>query len=269
MTIIFFGSSEYSVIILQALLKAGYQPQVVTDTTPVTQFCQKNKITFFPSGHQVKTSSVDLIISADYGRKIPQSILKLAKIGSLNLHPSLLPKYRGATPVPHALLAGDKTTGITIIQMTNKIDSGPILTQQTIPISPQDNAETLLKKCYSQAAQLLIKSLPNYIEHKITPKPQPTKSPTVYARRFTKQDGYISWPSFKSALSTNGEKVYNQVRALHPWPGVYTSLPNNKTLKIISAKLAGEKLLPTSVQLPGKNPISWKAFLAGYQHLLQ
>ena len=269
MTILFFGSSQHSIIILQALLKAGYQPQAVTDTAPVTQFCQQNQITLLPAGRQVKLLSVDLIISADYGHKIPQSILKQAKIGSLNLHPSLLPKYRGATPVPHALLAGDKTTGITLIQMTNKIDSGPILAQQTIPISPQDNAATLLKKCYSQGAKLLIKTLPKYIEHKITPKLQPNKSPTVYARRFTKQDGHISWSGFKSALSTNGEKIYNQVRALYPWPGVYTTMPNNKTLKILSAKLTEGKLLPTSVQLPGKNPISWPAFLAGYQHLLQ
>ncbi len=269
MTILFFGSSQYSVIILKALHKADYNLQVITTSTPVTQFCQKNQITLLPSSHQAKTLSVDLIISADYGRKISQSLLKQAKIGSLNLHPSLLPKYRGATPVPHAFLAGDKTTGITIIQMTNKIDSGPILAQQTIPISPQDNAETLLKKCYSQGAKLLIKTLPKYIEHKITPKLQPNKSPTVYARRFTKQDGHISWSGFKSALSTNGEKIYNQVRALYPWPGVYTTMPNNKTLKILSAKLTEGKLLPTSVQLPGKNPISWPAFLAGYQHLLQ
>ena len=269
MTILFFGSSEYSIIILQALLKAGYQPQVVTDTAPVTQFCQQNQITLLPAGRRVKLLLVDLIISADYGHKIPQALLKQAKIGSLNLHPSLLPKYRGATPVPHALLAGDKTTGITLIQMTNKIDSGPILAQQTIPISPQDNAATLLKKCFSKGAKLLVKTLPNYIEHKITPKPQPNKSPTAYTRRFTKQDGYISWKSFKSALSANGENIYNQARALYPWPGVHTTLPNNKTLKIISAKLDRHKLLPTSVQLPGKNPISWQAFLAGYQHLLQ
>jgi len=269
MTILFFGSSQYSVIVLKQLLKTDHNLQVITTSTPVKQFCQKNTITLLPAGRRVRLLSVDLIISADYGHKIPQSLLKQAKIGSLNLHPSLLPKYRGATPVPHALLAGDKTTGITLIAMTNKIDQGPILAQQTIPISPQDNAETLLKKCFSKGAQLLIKILPKYIEHKITPKPQPAKSPTAYARRFTKQDGHISWPNFKSALSTNGEKTYNQVRALYPWPGVYTTLPNNKTLKIISAKLDGNKLLPTSVQLPGKNPISWQAFLAGYQHLLQ
>jgi len=269
MTILFFGSSQYSVIVLQQLLKTDHNLQVITTSTPVKQFCQKNKISFLASGRQLKMPSVDLIISADYGHKIPPSILKLAKIGSLNLHPSLLPKYRGATPVPHALLADDKTTGITLIQMTNKIDSGPILTQQTIPISPQDNSETLLKKCFSKGAQLLIKILPNYIEHKITPKPQPLKSPTTYAHRFTKQDGYISFKTFKSALSVNGKNIYNQVRALYPWPGVYTTLPNNKTLKIISAKLDQEKLLPASVQLPGKNPISWQAFLAGYKHLLQ
>jgi methionyl-tRNA formyltransferase len=280
MTILFFGSSPYSVLVLQKLLKKADHIIVITTPdqpfgrsrkpmpNPVSQFCQKNKLPFHLDDRHLEMD-IDIIVSADYGLKIPLKTLKKAKIGALNLHPSLLPKYRGATPVPHTLLAGETQTGISLIEMTEKIDQGPIIAQQTIPIKPQDTSETLLKHCFTLGAQLLIKTLPNYIEHKITPKPQPLKSPTPYTRRFTKQDGYISWPTFKSALSTHGQKLHNQIRALHPWPGVYTTLPNQKNLKILSAKLDGGKLLPTSIQLPGKKPISWQAFLAGYQHLLQ
>jgi methionyl-tRNA formyltransferase len=280
MTILFFGSSAYSVIVLQALLKAGYQPTVITTPpkpsgrsrqptpNPLHQFSQAQSLTLHLA-NQIPSTSVDLIISADYGLKIPQAVLNLAKINALNIHPSLLPKYRGAAPVPHALLAGEAQTGITIIQMTDKIDAGPIIAQQTIPISPQDNAETLLTKCFKLGSILLIKTLPGYIEHKITPKPQPTKSPTAYSRRFTKQDGFVPWTNLKSALSTNGQQLNNKIRALHPWPGVYTLMPNHKTLKLLSARLERDKLLPTSVQLAGKQPISWQQFLAGYKHLVK
>jgi len=281
MTILFFGSSPYSVLVLQKLLKKADHVIVITTPdqpfgrrsrkpipNPVSQFCQKNKLPFHLDDRHLEMD-IDIIVSADYGLKIPLKTLKKAKIGALSLHPSLLPEYRGATPVPHALLAGETQTGISLIEMTEKIDQGPILAQKTIPISLQDTSVTLLNKCFSIGAQLLIKTLPDYIEHKITPKPQPLKSPTPYTRRFVKKDGFVPWSTFKSALSTHGQKLHNQIRALHPWPGVYTTLPNHHNLKILSAKLMAEKLLPTSVQLPGKKPISWQAFLAGYQHLLQ
>ncbi len=281
MNILFFGSSEYSVIILKALLKADYNLSVITTPdqpkprskkllpNPVKQFCQKNNLSFQYADQHMQILSTDLIISADYGQKIPDKILKSAKIGTLNLHPSLLPKYRGATPVPRAILANEAKTGITIIEMTDKIDAGPIIIQKTINIKSDDASETLLKHCFTLGAKLLIKILPDYIEHKITSKPQPIKSPTPYCQRFNKKDGLINWKNFTSALKTNGQNLHNQIRALYPWPGIYTTMPNNKTLKILSAELINHQLVPTLVQLEGKNPISWKQFLAGYQHLLQ
>jgi len=281
MNILFFGSSEYSVIILKALLKTNYSLSVITTPdqpkprskkllpSPVKQFCQKNNLSFEHINRYSQISSCDLIISADFGQKIPNKILKSAKINTLNLHPSLLPKYRGATPVPRAILANEAKTGITIIKMTDKIDAGPIIIQKTVNIKPNDTSETLLKHCFSLGAKLLIKTLPDYIEHKITPKPQPIKSPTPYCQRFIKKDGFVNWKNFISALKTNGQNLHNKIRALYPWPGVYTVMPNNKTLKILSAELANHQLVPILVQLEGKNPISWKQFLAGYQHLLQ
>jgi len=241
MKILFLGSSNNSDIILKQLKKH-----------------YKNVFT------KITKNTPDLIIVADYGQIIPQKILNSAKIKPLNLHPSLLPKYRGATPVPRAILANEAKTGITIFQMTDKIDSGPIIAQKTIKISPQDNSVTLLKKCFTIGANLLIKILPDYIEHKITPKPQPLKSPTPYAKKFVKQDGFISWSKFKQYLATNPQLLQTKVKALYPWPGIHTLMPNNKTLKILSFDQQ-----PNLVQLEGKNPISWQQFLAGYKRLLQ
>jgi methionyl-tRNA formyltransferase len=258
--ILFFGSSQYSLLVLQALLKAGYRPQVVTDTPVVKTFCEKHRLTLNPVEQSVKMPDIGLIVSADYGRKIPLSTLKSAQLGALNLHPSLLPKYRGATPVPHTLLNREKTTCITIIQMTDRIDSGPIIARKTLKISPQDTSETLLTRCFTLGAKLLISILPKYLEQKITPKPQPVQSPTPYCRRFTKQDGYISWSDFVNHSQNQFKDINHRIRAFSPWPGVWTKMPDNRILKLLPDQM---------VQLEGKQPIGFKQFSAGYQHLLK
>ncbi len=189
----------------------------------------------------------DLTVSAAYGQKLPP--------GGLNLHPSLLPKYRGATPVPRQILDGVKQSGITIIKMTGEFDAGPIVAQEAVSVLPDDTNLDLLNRCFTAGSRLLIKILPDYLNNKITLLPQPQKSPTPYCKRFTKQDGFVSWEEFR-----NSWKIERATRALFPWPGVWTTLPNKKTLK----------LLPNSmVQLEGKQPIAWQQFMAGYKHLLQ
>jgi methionyl-tRNA formyltransferase len=184
------------------------------------------------------------IISAAYGSKLPP--------GGLNLHPSLLPAYRGATPVPHQLLDGIKISGITIIQMADKVDAGPIVAQEIVPVRPDDTSLDLLNRCFAAGAKLLIKVLPDYLNNKITLKPQPAKSPTPYCRRFTKQDGFVSWDEFKCGIDER------RIRALHPWPGVWTKLPNGKILKLLPKNL---------YQIEGKQPITQKQFIAGYKNL--
>lgn len=303
LSILFFGSSINSVIILKSLLKANHQLQIITTapkpagrhqqttSNPVINFCQAHQLPYFffkslSQNHQALIK-IDLIICADFGLLIPEKILNLARLGALNLHPSLLPKYRGPAPIPWAILSEETQTGVSIIQMTSEFDQGPIIAQQPIPIKPSSTSTDLLNLCFSTAAKLLHQILPLYlhfktthqppIEHKLSskiklwlpPQPQPKKSPTPYARKLTKQDGLISWSNFKSSLTNRGKSAYNQVRALTPWPHLHTLMPNNKTLKILSAQLNQNQLLPTQVQLAGKTPITWKQFLAGYQHLLQ
>ncbi|MDP4030984.1 MAG: formyltransferase family protein [Candidatus Beckwithbacteria bacterium] len=187
----------------------------------------------------------DLIISAAYGQKLPP--------GGLNLHPSLLPAYRGATPVPYQILNNETKSGISIIKMTDQFDAGPIVAQEPVPILPDDTSLDLLKRCFTAGAKLLVKILPDYLNNKITLKPQPNQSPTPYCRRFTKQDGFITWEEFKKGADER------KIRALYPWPGVWTKIPNNKILKLLPKNL---------LQLEGKQPITRKQFEAGYGHLL-
>ena len=223
-SILFFGSSANSLIVKNALIKAGY---VIVD--------QPNK--------------ANLVISADYGEKLPA--------GGLNLHPSLLPKYRGPTPVPYQILNQEKESGISIIKMTDQFDAGPLIAQEKVPILADDTAPDLLKRCFTSGAQLLIKILPDYLNNKITQKIQ-DETQATYTRKFTKANGFISWEEFKAnRLSPEFDR---KIRALFPWPGVWTNLPNGKTLKLLPKNL---------LQLEGKQPITFRQFLAGYRHLLQ
>lgn len=221
--ILFFGSSTNSVIVKKALIKAGY---IIAN----------------------QPDKADLVISADYGQKLPSN--------GLNLHPSLLPKYRGATPVPQQILNREKESGISIIKMTGEFDAGPIIAQEKVPVLPDDTTPVLLKRCFTSGAKLLVKILPDYLNNKITQKIQ-DESQADYTRKFTKADGFISWEEFKkSRLSSTLDR---KIRAYFPWPGVWTTLPNGKILKLLPKNL---------VQLEGKTPITWQQFLAGYKQFL-
>ncbi|HKZ35657.1 MAG TPA: methionyl-tRNA formyltransferase [Patescibacteria group bacterium] len=229
MKICFLGSeAHYSQLVKKALIDAKYE---LTDNP----------------------DQADLLVVAAHGAKISPELLTATKFGGLNIHPSLLPKYRGATPVPHTILNGDTLSGVTIIKMNNVIDAGPIVAQRQAPVNHDDTAADLLLRLFSLGAESLIEILPDYLAGKITLKPQPEASPTPYCHRFTKQDGFIAWKEFKGGVDDK------RIRAFYPWPGIWTKLPNGKILKLLPAG---------RVQLEGKQPISWQQFLAGYKHLM-
>ncbi|MCX6817108.1 MAG: formyltransferase family protein [Candidatus Beckwithbacteria bacterium] len=222
-SILFFGSSANSAIVKKALIQAGYTLVDQPDKT-------------------------NLVISADYGQKL--------KSAGLNLHPSLLPRYRGSTPVPCQILKGETESGISIIQMTDQFDAGPIVAQEKVPILPDDTTPDLLKRCFTKGANLLVNILPAYLNNKITQKKQ-DESQATFTRKFTKQDGFISWEEFKK--SRQSPTLDRKIRALFPWPGVWTTMPNKKTLKLLPKNL---------LQLEAKQPITWKQFQAGYRQFL-
>ena len=234
---------------------------------------------------RVKELNPDVIIIAAYGLILPKEILDIPQCGVLNVHASLLPKYRGASPIQAAILNGDKETGVTIMLVNERMDEGDILTQKTITINNNDNFEALYNKLSELGANLLLKTLPGYLSGQIKPKPQ-EDSEATYCQLITKDMGKIDW--HKSAL-----EIDRQIRAFTPWPGTYTTW-QGKNLKILSASADGStKLTMTAsagevfkvnegfaiacgqgaleiikLQLEGKKPMTAKEFLNGYPTII-
>jgi methionyl-tRNA formyltransferase len=184
---------------------------------------------FISELHELKP---DLIVVAAYGQLLPQAILDLPKFGCLNVHASLLPKYRGAAPIQWAIANGETETGVTIMKMNAGLDSGEILSQTRTPILAEDNSETLHHRLAQLSADLLVKTIPDYVTGKILPKPQPSKG-VSYAPKIKKEDGRIDW-------NFTAEKNLNRLRAFTPWPGAFTFLsdqPKSHLLKIWKAEI--------------------------------
>ena len=159
----------------------------------------------------------DLVAVAAYGQILPGSILDLPRFGCLNVHTSLLPKYRGAAPIQWAILNGDADTGVTIMKMDAGLDTGEILTQAKTPIQPEDDAETLHDRLARLGAELLVQTIPDYVAGKVAPRPQPSEG-VSYAHKIKKEDGHVDWRQPAHLL-------WNRVRGLVPWPGAFTHLP--------------------------------------------
>lgn len=203
----------------------------------------------------IKQLNPDLFVVAAYGKIIPKAVLQLPRYGALNVHPSLLPKYRGASPIQEALLHGDTLTGITLIVMDEEMDHGPILVQENVPITKKDTLETLHATLFEKAAIMLPHAIQGFVEKKLQPQKQNHKEAT-FCQRIEREEGFIdlSNPPTK-------EQFNLMVRAYYPWPGVYTKVRIEK----------GEvrlKFLPDNlVQVEGKKPTRLKDFLNGYPTL--
>ncbi len=168
----------------------------------------------------------EVIVVAAFGQLLPQSILDIPPLGCLNVHPSLLPKHRGSSPVATAILNGDETTGVTIMLMDKGFDTGPVLAQQQIAISPEDTTGTLSAKLAQLGADLLRQTLPLWMSGGLTPQPQDDNLAS-YSKPITREEGEIDW-------HLEAVELWRKVRAFQPWPGCYTRW-QNKQLKIIAA----------------------------------
>lgn len=253
--IIFFGTPEFAKIVLEKIVRQDNLKIVTVVTAPDKPVGRKQILTPPPSKvlaqennilvlqpvdlsdqnfiEQLKLLLPDLIVVAAYGKIIPKNILDIPKFGSLNVHPSLLPKYRGASPTQAALLNGETETGVTIMLMDEKVDHGPVIADCGLQITDFDTYETLSKKLAEVGAELLIRTIPNYTAGKIKPVEQDHNKATYY-KMIKKSDGEIDWQ--KSAT-----EIYNQWRAFYPWPGVFAQQKtNNKkqtTIKFIEIVL--------------------------------
>ncbi len=231
--IVFMGSPEFSSTILNSLLKDYPIVGVVTQpdrpagrgrklTAPPTKklaetlnipYIQPEKLKYPDALEQIIKWQPDLIIVAAYGQILRANILNLPKLGCLNVHASLLPRWRGATPIQAAILNGDEFTGISIIKMDEGIDTGPIFQQSRIPIDPLDNGISLSEKLSEIGSRLLLEVLPKYLKDNIQPVSQ-DESAATYAPLIRKEEGLLDFS--KSAL-----ELERKVRAYFPWPGSY------------------------------------------------
>ena len=299
MNIIFFGSSDFVEIVLKDLHKEHNVISVVTtpdapagrkgqlSPTPIAELAAKLELALLKPAslktteaeHQLKALNPDLFVVASYGKIIPQNILDIPKFGCLNIHPSLLPKYRGPTPIQTALKNGDTETGISIIVMDAEVDHGPILVQEKFSIDRNEHFQSLANKLFYIGSQLLLDNLKKYTDKTIIPLGQDHTSAT-FTKMLNKEDGKVDWT--KSA-----SEIYNQYRALIEWPGIWTTWKDQQ-LKIISCEpinvtgqgspgdisLGGlvtcgkESMQLKSIQLPGKQPMEIKEFLNGHKDFI-
>jgi methionyl-tRNA formyltransferase len=158
----------------------------------------------------------DLILVVAYGQILPPAILDLPRHGCLNVHTSLLPKYRGAAPIQWAIANGDTETGVTIMKMDVGLDTGPIVSQRRTPIRADDDSATLHDRLAQLGAELLVQTIPDYVAGKIQPVPQPAEGAS-YAAKIKKEDGRIDW-------NQPAQTIWNRLRAFTPWPGTFTFL---------------------------------------------
>ena len=227
----------------------------------------------------------DVIVVAAFGLILPQSVLDIPGYGCINVHPSLLPKFRGASPVAAAILSGDEFTGVSIMLLDAGMDTGPVLARAMVPVSPRDNTGSLTDRLSLLAAHLLQEALVGWWRREIAPQPQ-NEAEATYSAQITKEDGEIDW--HLSALD-----IWRRVRAFNPWPGCYTKW-RGRQLRIIEAEplpgestigvgqvvaLSGREAVPgigtgdgilevRKIQLEGKRAMSAAEFLRGQRDFI-
>ncbi len=282
--VVFFGTPSLTVPFLDALINSDYSISAVI-TQPDRPAGRKNILTSPPVKKlaeqqgikiiQVETLREELIqedksifdefgsLKADvyvvvaFGLIIPERVFSIPKFGAINVHPSLLPKYRGASPIQSAILNNDRTTGITIMKLDSGMDTGPIIDQMEIKLTQDETTPTLTEKITKIGPAFLIKTLNDYLNGKLVPEPQDnSKSSTT--KQLTKKDGQIDW-------SQPAHKIESQIRAYQFWPGSYTFF-NNTKIEILSARVSKADEVPASGTVLSQ---SNNTFVATGQDLLE
>ena len=295
------GTPDFSVGALKALAENGYEiAGVVTQPdkprgrgkassmTPVKEAALELGLTVYQPSRvreqsfmdTVRALNPDVIVVSAFGQIIPKALLELPRYGCVNIHASLLPKYRGAAPIQWAVMDGEPVSGVTIMQMDEGLDTGDMLAKTEVPLEPDETGGSLFDKLSRAGADLLIRTLPALEQGTLTPEKQPLESPTAYARMIRKEDGRIDW-------NLEAEAIERRIRGLNPWPSAYTEL-TGKILKIWRAEVLPKESGQTpgtvteagkggfcvqtgkgvlrllEVQLEGKKRMDAQAFLRGF-----
>lgn len=302
--VVFMGTPDFAVLILEALIAVYDVVAVVTQpdrrggrgqrqvlSPPVKEAALKHSVPVMQpltlrhrnTVEKLRALAPDVIVVAAFGQILRKAVLAIPPHGCLNVHASLLPKYRGASPVAAAILAGDEYTGVTIMLMDEGLDTGPILAQARLRIGPEDTTGTLTEQLAELGAKLLIETLPRWLAGEIVPQPQDDTKAT-YCRPLQRSDGRIDWNQPAMHLA-------RAIRAYNPWPQAHTSY-DGKEIKIIRAKalpnwrgtghfgqvldtpdgilvVTGEgALLLEEVQLAGKRAMNCQAFARGQKNFV-
>lgn len=307
--IVFMGTADFAVTMLQALWEnqldivavftkadsragRGYELQ----ESAVKKFAKANNIPLFQPEkldekfqQTIKALQPGLIIVADYGKIIPAGILAVPSLGVLNVHPSLLPKFRGSSPIQNALLSGATETGTTIMLLDEGMDTGPILAQEKLVIQPAETFNDLSLRLSQLSAKLLIETLFLWIGGKIEPQKQDETQASL-CRMIAKEDGKIDW-------SQSAAEIFNRYRAFENWPGIYTFwLDGEKNKRINLKKIALDKpqntkkfkagevfwkeeklkiqteagaIIVEELQMENKTATDYKSFINGYKNFIK
>lgn len=235
-SIIYMGSPEFAVPALRSIVGAGFEPRLIVTPPPQRAgrgrgqrqvplakeanaqqilLHRTNDVNGRASRDEIERVAADVIITAGFGQILGPALLEMPRLGCINLHTSLLPAYRGASPVAAAIRDGATETGVTIFRMDAKMDHGPVLAMRKVPIEPDDTTDTVTARLAEAAADLLVRTLPGYLAGEIEPREQDHEAAT-YVRRLTKAEGIIDW-------SKPAEVVRNHIRAVTSWPGAQTA----------------------------------------------
>lgn len=301
MNIIFFGTPEYAAPFLRALVENGKVPSLVVSQpdrpvgrksliqqTPIKlaslelglAIAQPETVNDHQFIEELKSVQPDLFVVVAFGQLLSRTLLDVPRLGTINVHPSLLPKYRGATPLQEAILSGDTQTGVTIMLMDEKMDHGPILLQQTVKLSDDETLDSLQKKTTTIGISLLLKAIDSIGAGTAQPKPQDHADAT-FTRELTRESGKLDFS--KSAI-----ELERSVRALNPWPGTWFSW-HGKRIKLLNAQIREESgpheaegdffigkngslhlpcadgsLKIETLQIEGKKPMTSDTFINGY-----
>ncbi|KKR51230.1 MAG: Methionyl-tRNA formyltransferase [Candidatus Curtissbacteria bacterium GW2011_GWA1_40_16] len=263
MKIAFLGTPRFAQIILEELIKTEYKPQLVI-TAPDQKVGRGQilmpsevKVVAQDNGIEVRhelfgiQDQIDMAILVAFGQLIPENVLNLPKFGFINVHPSLLPKYRGPSPIQTAILSGEEKTGVSIMLLDKELDHGPILTQKELAIGLQDTYSSLLEKLAKLGTELLLETLPKYQLGDLKPIQQ-DNSKAILCEKITKESGKINVtnpPDLKT--------LDRMIRAFHPWPTVWTEIDGKRI-----------KFLPEGkIQPEGKRPLTISEFKNGYPQI--
>ena len=276
MKFIFFGTPVFAEIVLKKLVNNGFSPEVVicnpdrpvgrkkvVTPPPVKQLVvannwpikiwQPEKLDF--SNYKLNIGRTDFAVVAAYAKIIPKEILNMFRLGVIGVHPSLLPRYRGASPIQSMILSGEAETGVTLYLMDEKMDHGPVLAQNMYHVARNTTYLELMEVLAKMGGDLLVETIPKFLAGEIKPKSQDHERAT-FTKKITIEDALISEEELKSALAGDKEmaiRIDRMIRALNPEPGSYT-VREGKRIKLLKSEIQGEKLILKEIQMEGKKP---------------